>query len=159
MRALGRFLTAGPVRALYLIRDDRRARRASDRKTLPASSPKAPGTANATLNIAPIEASIARRTPSRSTSIVLVNHTYTLHAHQSAASTSIPRKTPPPVGVVREQDRDLGDGEHEGQTIYVTEGIALAQCRGGPIKVIRPGDRVFFEPAKTTGMASPPTAS
>src|SRR5256714_827329 len=33
-----------------------------------------------------------------------------------------------------------------GQTIYVTEGIALCQRRGGPIEVIRPGDRVHFEP-------------
>ena len=33
-----------------------------------------------------------------------------------------------------------------GQTIYVTEGIGLAQRRGGPIEVIRPGDRVFFAP-------------
>ena len=33
-----------------------------------------------------------------------------------------------------------------GQTIYVTEGIGLAQRRGGPIEVLRPGDRVFFEP-------------
>jgi quercetin dioxygenase-like cupin family protein len=33
-----------------------------------------------------------------------------------------------------------------GQTIYVTEGMGLAQRRGGPIEVIRPGDRVFFEP-------------
>jgi quercetin dioxygenase-like cupin family protein len=33
-----------------------------------------------------------------------------------------------------------------GQTIYVTEGIGRCQCRGGPIEVIRPGDRVFFEP-------------
>jgi quercetin dioxygenase-like cupin family protein len=32
-----------------------------------------------------------------------------------------------------------------GQTIYVTEGIGLTQRRGGPIEVIRPGDRVFFE--------------
>jgi len=32
-----------------------------------------------------------------------------------------------------------------GQTIFVTEGIGLAQRRGGPIEVIRPGDRVFFE--------------
>ena len=32
-----------------------------------------------------------------------------------------------------------------GQTIYVTEGIGLAQRRGGPVEVIRPGDRVFFE--------------
>jgi quercetin dioxygenase-like cupin family protein len=33
-----------------------------------------------------------------------------------------------------------------GQSIFVTEGIGLAQSRGGPIEVIRPGDRVFFEP-------------
>ena len=33
-----------------------------------------------------------------------------------------------------------------GQTIYVLEGIGLAQRRGGPIEVIRAGDRVFFEP-------------
>ncbi len=35
-----------------------------------------------------------------------------------------------------------------GQTIYVTEGVGLCQCRGGPIEVIRPGDRVFFEPGE-----------
>jgi quercetin dioxygenase-like cupin family protein len=35
-----------------------------------------------------------------------------------------------------------------GQTIFVTEGIGLAQRRGGPIEVIRPGDRVFFEPGE-----------
>jgi quercetin dioxygenase-like cupin family protein len=35
-----------------------------------------------------------------------------------------------------------------GQTIWVTEGIGLAQSRGGPIQVIRPGDRVFFEPGE-----------
>jgi quercetin dioxygenase-like cupin family protein len=33
-----------------------------------------------------------------------------------------------------------------GQTIYVTEGIGRCQHRGGPIEVIRPGDRVYFEP-------------
>jgi quercetin dioxygenase-like cupin family protein len=32
-----------------------------------------------------------------------------------------------------------------GQTIFVTEGIGLCQRHGGPIEVIRPGDRVFFE--------------
>jgi quercetin dioxygenase-like cupin family protein len=32
-----------------------------------------------------------------------------------------------------------------GQTLYVTEGVGLAQGRGGPIEVIRPGDRVWFE--------------
>jgi quercetin dioxygenase-like cupin family protein len=35
-----------------------------------------------------------------------------------------------------------------GQTIWVTEGIGLCQHRGGPIEVIRPGDRVFFEPGE-----------
>lgn len=35
-----------------------------------------------------------------------------------------------------------------GQTIFVTEGIGLCQRRGGPIEVIRPGDRVFFEPGE-----------
>jgi quercetin dioxygenase-like cupin family protein len=35
-----------------------------------------------------------------------------------------------------------------GQTIYVTEGIGLCQHRGGPVEVIRPGDRVFFEPGE-----------
>jgi quercetin dioxygenase-like cupin family protein len=35
-----------------------------------------------------------------------------------------------------------------GQTIYVTEGVDRAQCRGGPIKVIRPGDHVLFEPCE-----------
>jgi quercetin dioxygenase-like cupin family protein len=35
-----------------------------------------------------------------------------------------------------------------GQTIYVTEGIGLCQRRGGPVEVIRPGDRVFFEPGE-----------
>jgi quercetin dioxygenase-like cupin family protein len=35
-----------------------------------------------------------------------------------------------------------------GQTIYVTEGIGLCQRHGDPIEVIRPGDRVFFEPGE-----------
>ena len=35
-----------------------------------------------------------------------------------------------------------------GQTIYVTEGIGRVQRRGGPVEVIRPGDRVFFEPGE-----------
>jgi quercetin dioxygenase-like cupin family protein len=35
-----------------------------------------------------------------------------------------------------------------GQTIYITEGVGRAQRRGGPIEVIRPGDRVFFEPGE-----------
>ncbi|HVO53999.1 MAG TPA: cupin domain-containing protein [Solirubrobacterales bacterium] len=35
-----------------------------------------------------------------------------------------------------------------GQTIFVTDGIGLCQRRGGPTEVIRPGDRVFFEPGE-----------
>jgi quercetin dioxygenase-like cupin family protein len=35
-----------------------------------------------------------------------------------------------------------------GQTIWVTEGVGLAQRRGGAVEVIRPGDRVFFEPGE-----------
>ncbi|HET9721553.1 MAG TPA: cupin domain-containing protein [Candidatus Saccharimonadales bacterium] len=35
-----------------------------------------------------------------------------------------------------------------GQTIYVVEGIGMAQAEGGPIEVIRPGDVVYFEPGE-----------
>jgi quercetin dioxygenase-like cupin family protein len=35
-----------------------------------------------------------------------------------------------------------------GQTIFVTEGIGLCQREGGPIEVIKSGDRVFFEPGE-----------
>lgn len=35
-----------------------------------------------------------------------------------------------------------------GQTIFVTEGVGVAQRRGGPAEVIRPGDRVFFAPGE-----------
>ena len=36
----------------------------------------------------------------------------------------------------------------KGQTIFVTEGSGRCQRRGGPVEVIRPGDRVFFEPGE-----------
>ncbi len=35
-----------------------------------------------------------------------------------------------------------------GQTIWVVEGVGLAQRRGGPAELIRPGDRVFFDPGE-----------
>ena len=35
-----------------------------------------------------------------------------------------------------------------GQTIWVLEGLGLCQRRGTPIEVIRPGDRVFFDPGE-----------
>ena len=44
-----------------------------------------------------------------------------------------------------------------GQTIYVTEGVGLAQRQGGPIEVIRPGDRVFFEPGEEHWHGAAPT--
>ena len=33
-----------------------------------------------------------------------------------------------------------------GQSLFVTEGVGLVQRRGGPVQVIRPGDRVYIEP-------------
>lgn len=44
-----------------------------------------------------------------------------------------------------------------GQTIWVTEGIGLCQREGGPIEVIRPGDRVFFEPGENHWHGAAPT--
>jgi quercetin dioxygenase-like cupin family protein len=44
-----------------------------------------------------------------------------------------------------------------GQTIYVLEGIGLAQRRGGQAEVIRPGDRVFFEPGEEHWHGATPT--
>src|SRR4051812_35176137 len=35
-----------------------------------------------------------------------------------------------------------------GQTIYVTAGIGRCGRRGGPVEIIRPGDRVYFEPGE-----------
>ena len=44
-----------------------------------------------------------------------------------------------------------------GQTIWVLEGVGLCARRGGPIEVIRPGDRVFFEPAEQHWHGAAPT--
>jgi quercetin dioxygenase-like cupin family protein len=44
-----------------------------------------------------------------------------------------------------------------GQTIWVTEGIGLAQRRGSPIEVIGAGDRVFFEPGEDHWHGATPT--
>jgi quercetin dioxygenase-like cupin family protein len=44
-----------------------------------------------------------------------------------------------------------------GQTIYVTEGVGFCQRRGGPIEVIWPGDRVFFEPGEDHWHGAAPT--
>lgn len=44
-----------------------------------------------------------------------------------------------------------------GQTIYVTEGVGFASRRRGPVQVIRPGDRVFFEPGEEHWHGATPT--
>jgi quercetin dioxygenase-like cupin family protein len=44
-----------------------------------------------------------------------------------------------------------------GQTIWVLGGVGLCQRRGGPIEVIRPGDRVFFEPGEEHWHGATPT--
>src|SRR4029079_13939531 len=44
-----------------------------------------------------------------------------------------------------------------GQTIFVLEGVGLCQRRGGPVEVIRPGDRVFFEPDEEHWHGATPT--
>ena len=44
-----------------------------------------------------------------------------------------------------------------GQTIWVIEGVGLCQRDGGPIEVIRPGDRVFFEPGENHWHGAAPT--
>ena len=44
-----------------------------------------------------------------------------------------------------------------GQTIWVTEGVGLCQREGGPVEVIRPGDRVFFEPGESHWHGAAPT--
>ena len=44
-----------------------------------------------------------------------------------------------------------------GQTIWVTEGVGVCQREGGPIELIRPGDRVFFEPGENHWHGAAPT--
>ena len=44
-----------------------------------------------------------------------------------------------------------------GQTIWVGEGVGLCQREGGPVEVIRPGDRVFFEPGENHWHGATPT--
>jgi quercetin dioxygenase-like cupin family protein len=44
-----------------------------------------------------------------------------------------------------------------GQTIWVLEGVGLCQRRGGPIEMIQPGDRVFFEPGEEHWHGATPT--
>ena len=42
-----------------------------------------------------------------------------------------------------------------GQTIWVSEGVGLCQREGGPVEMIRAGDRVFFEPGENHWHGAP----
>ena len=44
-----------------------------------------------------------------------------------------------------------------GQSLFVTEGIGLVQRRGGPVEVIRPGDRVYVGPDEEHWHGASPT--
>jgi quercetin dioxygenase-like cupin family protein len=44
-----------------------------------------------------------------------------------------------------------------GQTIWVSEGVGFCQREGGSVEVIRPGDRVFFEPGENHWHGAAPT--
>jgi quercetin dioxygenase-like cupin family protein len=44
-----------------------------------------------------------------------------------------------------------------GQTIFVLEGVGRCQREGGPVELIRAGDRVFFEPGENHWHGAAPT--
>jgi quercetin dioxygenase-like cupin family protein len=44
-----------------------------------------------------------------------------------------------------------------GQNLFVTEGMGLVQRRGGPVEVIRPGDRVYIQPDEEHWHGATPT--
>ena len=44
-----------------------------------------------------------------------------------------------------------------GQSLFVTEGAGLVQRRGGPVEVIRPGDRIYIEPGEEHWHGATPT--
>ena len=45
-------------------------------------------------------------------------------------------------------DEASGLPRRDSRGFFVTEGVGLCRREGGPIEVIRPGDRVFFEPGE-----------
>ena len=72
-----------------------------------------------------------------------------------ATSTSMPspprpepRPSPPRLVHFTPGARTAWHTHPHGQTIFVTEGVGLCQREDGPIEIIRPGDRVFFEPGE-----------
>ena len=44
-----------------------------------------------------------------------------------------------------------------GQSLFVIEGIGLVQRRGGPVEMIRPGDRIYIEPDEEHWHGATPT--
>ncbi len=46
-----------------------------------------------------------------------------------------------------------------GQTLIVTAGCGWAQCKGGPIEEIRPGDVVWFSPGEKHWHGATPTTT
>jgi hypothetical protein len=70
-----------------------------------------------------------------------------------------PRVSAPPASTSPPGARTAWHTHRYGQTIYVTEGIGLCQRGGGPIEVIRPGDRVYFEPGEDHWHGAALTAS
>ena len=67
----------------------------------------------------------------------------------STSTQSPPRQPLPRAGVPRSLHAQRSHGlapSPLGQSLFVTEGIGRCQRRGGPVEVIRPGDRVYIEP-------------
>jgi len=46
-----------------------------------------------------------------------------------------------------------------GQTLIVTAGCGRAQCRGGPVEEIRPGDVIWFPPGEKHWHGASPTTA
>ena len=44
-----------------------------------------------------------------------------------------------------------------GQHVWVTDGLGYCQRRGGPIEIMRPGDRFYFEPGEEHWHGATPT--
>jgi quercetin dioxygenase-like cupin family protein len=82
--------------------------------------------------------------------------TGTVYLDQVAAPTGAARVTASSVHFTPGA-RTAWHTHPRGQTIYVTEGVGLAQRREGPIEVIRPGDRVFFDAGEEHWHGAAPT--
>jgi quercetin dioxygenase-like cupin family protein len=66
----------------------------------------------------------------------------------SVASPSPPSRTAAAMVHFTPSARTAWHTHPFGQTLYVTEGVGRCQRRGGPVEVIRAGDRVWIEPGE-----------